>query len=215
MQAILDYSRKLASLAGEEGIVPGVAAPSLAGGDWVEGSKKRDVRDVYRFYCDERASEAVGHRVTPRSVCVCVGGGASAGRVPLLLRRAHQRGGGSPGHALVTQQLGLPLHPRAEPRSCSIAAAPPARLHSRHPQAPLLRPLHTQRAFTPALDADLKELASILCLAPKDAADLRAEVAAGLYRRLLKDEVTSGRIDKAPSPAQVRVYKSRRARVRV
>ena len=28
-------------------------------------------------------------------------------------------------------------------------------------------------------------------------------MAAGLYRRLLKDEVTSGRIDKAASPAQV------------
>ena len=57
-------------------------------------------------------------------------------------------------------------------------------------------------AITPALDADLKALAAMLALPPKDAADARAEVAAALYRRLLKDAVAGGRLDSAASPAQ-------------
>ncbi|KAI8475724.1 MAG: hypothetical protein J3K34DRAFT_517150 [Monoraphidium minutum] len=57
-------------------------------------------------------------------------------------------------------------------------------------------------AFTPAIDADLKELSAMLCLGSKAAADVRSEVAAGLYRRLLREEVTSRRIDGAESPAK-------------
>jgi hypothetical protein len=43
----------------------------------------------------------------------------------------------------------------------------------------------------------------MLCLGSKETADARAEVAAGLYRRLLREEVTSRRIDAAASPAKV------------
>ncbi|KIY98725.1 hypothetical protein MNEG_9237, partial [Monoraphidium neglectum] len=117
VHAILDYSRRLQALAGEEGLVPGVGAPSLAGGAWVEGLRRRDVKDLYRAYCEERTGK--------------------------------------------------------------------------------------EGAFTPEIEADLKDLSQIFTLAPKEAADLRAEVAAGLYRRLLKDEVTSKRIDAAASPAQL------------
>ena len=56
-------------------------------------------------------------------------------------------------------------------------------------------------AFTPEVDADLKDLAAVLCLSAKEAAAARAEVAAALYRRLLKEEVTSRRLDAAASPA--------------
>jgi hypothetical protein len=49
----------------------------------------------------------------------------------------------------------------------------------------------------------VKELATMLCLGAKEAADIRSEVAAGVYRRLLKEEVASKRIDAAASPAQV------------
>jgi hypothetical protein len=73
--------------------------------------------------------------------------------------------------------------------------------HQSTPPTPWPRKL--QGAFTPEIEADLKDLSQIFTLAPKEAADLRAEVAAGLYRRLLKDEVTSKRIDAAASPAQV------------
>lgn len=44
----------------------------------------------------------------------------------------------------------------------------------------------------------------MLCLGAKESADVRSEVAAGLYRKLLKEEVTSRRIDSAASPAKVR-----------
>ncbi len=44
----------------------------------------------------------------------------------------------------------------------------------------------------------------MLCLGAKETADIRSEVAAGLYRKLLKEEVTSRRIDQAESPAKVR-----------
>jgi hypothetical protein len=43
----------------------------------------------------------------------------------------------------------------------------------------------------------------MLCLGAKEASDIRSEVAAGLYRKLLKEEVASRRIDAASSPAQV------------
>lgn len=60
-----------------------------------------------------------------------------------------------------------------------------------------------QGSFTPALDAELKELANVMALSAKEASDTRSEVAASLYRRLLKEEVTSRRIDAAESPAKV------------
>lgn len=62
---------------------------------------------------------------------------------------------------------------------------------------------HPQGAFTLQIEADLKDLAAMLRLKPKEAADIRAEVAANLYRRLLKEEVSSRRIDAAESPAKV------------
>jgi len=58
-------------------------------------------------------------------------------------------------------------------------------------------------AFTPQIDADLKELSAMLCLGAKETNETRSEVAATLYRNLLKEEVTSRRIDQAESPAKV------------
>ncbi|KIY96976.1 hypothetical protein MNEG_10986 [Monoraphidium neglectum] len=58
-------------------------------------------------------------------------------------------------------------------------------------------------AFTPAIDSDLKDLAATLCLSAREASDARTGVAAQLYRRLLREEVTSRRIDEAESPAKV------------
>lgn len=43
----------------------------------------------------------------------------------------------------------------------------------------------------------------MMALSAKEASDTRSEVAASLYRRLLKEEVTSRRIDAAESPAKV------------
>lgn len=64
---------------------------------------------------------------------------------------------------------------------------------------------NVQGAFTPALEADLKALADMLCLPAKDAAATRAGVAEGLYRRLLKEAVAAKAIDIAKSPAKARV----------
>ena len=61
-------------------------------------------------------------------------------------------------------------------------------------------------SFTPAIEADLKELAVVLCLGAKEANDIRSDVAGSLYKRLLREEVTSRRIDAAASPAQVCVW---------
>ncbi|GIL58607.1 hypothetical protein Vafri_13622 [Volvox africanus] len=57
--------------------------------------------------------------------------------------------------------------------------------------------------FSAELDADAAELATIMCLGAKETQALRDEVSAKLYRRLLKEEVTSGRLDAAASPAGV------------
>ena len=50
----------------------------------------------------------------------------------------------------------------------------------------------------------MKDLAFLLCLGAKEAADIRGEVSAALYKKLLREEVTSKRIDAATSPAEVR-----------
>jgi hypothetical protein len=57
--------------------------------------------------------------------------------------------------------------------------------------------------FTPQIEADLKELAVILCLGAKESGEVRGDIAGALYKRLLREEVTSRRIDAAASPAQV------------
>ncbi|PNW77802.1 hypothetical protein CHLRE_10g452450v5 [Chlamydomonas reinhardtii] len=57
--------------------------------------------------------------------------------------------------------------------------------------------------FSAALDAEAAELATVMCMGAKETQGLRDEVSAKLYRRLLKEEVTSGRLDAAGSPASV------------
>lgn len=57
--------------------------------------------------------------------------------------------------------------------------------------------------FDAALEADCKELQAVMALSAKEAGVIQDEVAAKLYRKLLKDETSSGRIDAAASPAQV------------
>ena len=57
--------------------------------------------------------------------------------------------------------------------------------------------------FSEALDNEAKELQSILVISSRDAQTLRDEVAAKLYKRLLREEVVSKRIDAASSPAAV------------
>uniref|UniRef100_A0A383VE54 Uncharacterized protein n=1 Tax=Tetradesmus obliquus TaxID=3088 RepID=A0A383VE54_TETOB len=56
--------------------------------------------------------------------------------------------------------------------------------------------------FNPQIEADLKELAVVLCLGAKEAGEVRSGIAGGLYKRLLREEVTSRRLDAAASPAQ-------------
>ncbi|KAG2482678.1 hypothetical protein HYH03_018413 [Edaphochlamys debaryana] len=63
--------------------------------------------------------------------------------------------------------------------------------------------LNREGEFSAALDSDASELATIMSLGAKETQALRDEVAARLYRRLLKEEVTSGRLDAAESPAKV------------
>jgi len=58
-------------------------------------------------------------------------------------------------------------------------------------------------ATDPDLERGARELAAVLGIPAKEAADARAEVAGTLYRALLKAEVSSRRIDAAPSPAAV------------
>eukprot|EP00879_Flechtneria_rotunda_P009976 GHRR01010432.1.p1 GENE.GHRR01010432.1~~GHRR01010432.1.p1 ORF type:complete len:735 (+),score=296.51 GHRR01010432.1:437-2641(+) len=57
--------------------------------------------------------------------------------------------------------------------------------------------------FTPQIEADVKELSVILCMGAKEAGEVRSDVAGALYKKLLREEVQSRRIDTAQSPAQV------------
>lgn len=58
-------------------------------------------------------------------------------------------------------------------------------------------------AFTDALEADAADLRTIIGLGPKEAASIENDVKEKTYRKLLRDEVTSGRLDAAASKAEV------------
>lgn len=55
--------------------------------------------------------------------------------------------------------------------------------------------------FDSALEQSCKELQAVFGLSAKDASAIHDEVAAKLYRKLLKEETSSGRLDAAASPA--------------
>lgn len=57
--------------------------------------------------------------------------------------------------------------------------------------------------FTPQLEANMKDLQSILSLSAKEASLISEDIAATLYKNMLREEVTSKRIDEAASPAAV------------
>lgn len=57
--------------------------------------------------------------------------------------------------------------------------------------------------YTDALEADAADLRTIAGLGPKEAATIENEVKEKAYRKLLRDEVTSGRLDAAASKAEV------------
>ncbi|KAL4522238.1 hypothetical protein Ndes2437B_g07974 [Nannochloris sp. 'desiccata'] len=57
--------------------------------------------------------------------------------------------------------------------------------------------------YTDALEADAADLRTIAGLGPKEASTIENEVKEKAYRKLLRDEVTSGRLDSAPSKAEV------------
>jgi hypothetical protein len=60
VKAALDYGQKLARLAGEEDLVPGVALPTLRGGEWEGEARRRDARELFRAYCEETVTKEVG-----------------------------------------------------------------------------------------------------------------------------------------------------------
>ncbi|GMH36433.1 hypothetical protein BSKO_04301 [Bryopsis sp. KO-2023] len=57
--------------------------------------------------------------------------------------------------------------------------------------------------MTVQLEKDLEDMMIVLALGPKEADAIREEVASKMYRKLLKEEVTSGRLDAADSKASV------------
>lgn len=181
VRLMLDYGRKLQRLANEDDLVPGLGLPSLHGGEWEGDAKSRDVREVFRMFTEEVvAREVSGTRGRFLGGDCLVG--KPAGRRRGVLRRAHPRPRSAPfaQHTSLALQTSINFKPPISNLNCSL-----------------------QGAFTPAIDADLKELAAVLCLGAREAADVRSEVAAGLYRKLLREEVTSRRIDDAEAPAKV------------
>ncbi len=58
-------------------------------------------------------------------------------------------------------------------------------------------------AFTDSLEADVKDLAFVMGLSSKEVEAVRGEVVSKMYRKLLRQEVQSGRLEAAESPATV------------
>ena len=52
----MDYSRRMAKLANEDDLIPGLGLPSIHNGPWDVEIKRRDIRDVYKVYTEEVVS---------------------------------------------------------------------------------------------------------------------------------------------------------------
>ncbi|KAF5843790.1 hypothetical protein DUNSADRAFT_5027 [Dunaliella salina] len=63
--------------------------------------------------------------------------------------------------------------------------------------------LESTGEFTPAVEADAHDLQQMIKMPQKEAHMLHDEVAARLYKRLLREAVTSGKLDSSESPAEV------------
>ena len=63
--------------------------------------------------------------------------------------------------------------------------------------------LRTEGRFSEQLESDVSNLQQTLALGTKEANSLRDEISSKVYRRLLREEVTSGRLDAAASKAAV------------
>jgi len=63
--------------------------------------------------------------------------------------------------------------------------------------------LESTGEFTPAIEADVHDLQQMIKMPQKEAHMLHDEVAARLYKRLLREAVTSGKLDSSESPAEV------------
>ncbi|CAL8468289.1 g7829 [Coccomyxa elongata] len=63
--------------------------------------------------------------------------------------------------------------------------------------------LKTAGEFTDALEDDLADAQKLLALGPREAEDIRSEIVSKTYKRLLREEFASGRLDAAPSKAEV------------
>jgi len=121
VQEVLDYTRRLASLAAAEDAppLPGLAAPTLAGGVMDTDEGRRDCKDIYRVFLEERMA------------------------------------------------------------------------------------MEGEGGFSDQLEKELHEFATLAGIAAKDCASIHDEVAAKVYKQLLKEEVLSGRLDEADSPASI------------
>jgi hypothetical protein len=62
VNAMLEYGRKLVKLSGEDDLVPGLALPTIRGGEWEAEAKKRDVREAFRTFIEESVGRAVRRR---------------------------------------------------------------------------------------------------------------------------------------------------------
>ena len=104
------------------------------------------------------------------------------------------------------QRAHAPQHPAPArvhwPRRKLRAPPPPTHTHSL-PRVFLEERLQQDGAFTDALERDAVDLRTIMGLGSKEAAGIEADVKEKAYRRLLREEVTSGRLDAAPSKAEV------------
>ena len=63
--------------------------------------------------------------------------------------------------------------------------------------------IRTSGGFSDALEDDAAELQRMLGLGVREAEDLRSEIVSRAYKRLLREAFTSGRLDEAPSKAEV------------
>eukprot|EP00798_Chlamydomonas_sp_ICE-L_P010243 gene10243-8160_t len=131
IDAVIKYSRDLRDVAGEDGIIPGIAAPTIAGGHLAD-------------------------KVT-----------------------------GKPRECPLNQRL-QPIVVLKDVYKCYLGER-----------------LDLLGEFSQALDDDLVVLEAVLCLPSKETRLLRDETSSRLYKKLLREEVVSKRIDEAADPADV------------
>eukprot|EP00798_Chlamydomonas_sp_ICE-L_P030469 gene30469-35480_t len=186
LKEVLNYSRQLSALAGDESLIPGLGPVNIHGSVLLDPahSKARELRELFKTFLDyyltaagEFTEELVADTKDMQPCTMTIVMGRPVFTEALVVDTKDMQ--------CMTIAISRPVFTEelvadTKDMQCMTIA--------------ISRPV-----FTEELVADTKDMQAIMCIPARDASYLQDEVSAGLYKELLRAEVLSKRIDEAPA----------------